>query len=94
MSLVGSRRRILTVALLCLAGLGLVSGASGAGIVATIDRPEATVEDQLLLTVVIEGSREAEPILPEISEFDVYPRGQSTQMSLVNGRMSSSVTYS
>jgi hypothetical protein len=85
--------RILPLALLCLAGLGLASGASGAGIVATIDRPEATVEDQLVLTVVIEGSRGAEPILPQIPEFDVYPRGQSTQMSFINGRMSSSVTY-
>jgi hypothetical protein len=27
-------------------------------------------------------------------QFDVYPRGQSTQMNFVNGRMSSSVTYS
>jgi len=64
-----------------------------AGVVATIDRPEATVEDQLLLTVVIEGSRGAQPVLPEIPQFDVYPRGQSTQMSFINGRMSSSVTY-
>lgn len=93
MNLAGSRLRVLSLALVCLAGVGLASGASAAGIVATVDRPEATVEDQLLLTVVIEGSRGAEPILPEIPEFDVYPRGQSTQMSFINGRMSSSVTY-
>jgi hypothetical protein len=92
-NLAGSRLRVLSLALVCLAGVGLASGASAAGIVATVDRPEATVEDQLLFTVVIEGSRGAEPILPEIPEFDVYPRGQSTQMSFINGRMSSSVTY-
>ena len=89
----GSRLRLHCLALLCLAVFGLASGASAAGVVATIDRPEATVEDQLLLTVVIEGSRGAEPVLPELAEFDVYPRGQSTQMSFINGRMSSSVSY-
>jgi hypothetical protein len=80
-------------ALACLAGFGLASWLSAADVVATIDRPEATVEDQLLLTVVIEGSRGAQPVLPEIPQFEVYPRGQSTQMSFINGRMSSSVTY-
>jgi hypothetical protein len=80
-------------ALACLAGFGLASWLSAAEVVATIDRPEATVEDQLLLTVVIEGSRGAQPVLPEIPQFEVYPRGQSTQMSFINGRMSSSVTY-
>ena len=85
--------RALALALVCLSSLAIAGAASGASIVATIDRPEATVEDQLLLTVVIEGSRGAQPVLPEIPEFDVYPRGQSTQMSFINGRMSSSVTH-
>ena len=89
----GLRLPLQGLVLACLVSLGLASGASAAEIVATIDRPEATVEDQLLLTVVIEGSRGAQPVLPEIPEFDVYPRGQSTQMSFINGRMSSSVTY-
>ncbi|MGB5514804.1 MAG: BatD family protein [Thermoanaerobaculia bacterium] len=89
----GSRLRLHCFALACLAGFGLASWLSAAEVVATIDRPEATVEDQLLLTVVIEGSRGAQPVLPEIPQFEVYPRGQSTQMSFINGRMSSSVTY-
>jgi len=89
----GSRPLLHRLALACLVVFGLASAASAAQIVATIDRPEATVEDQLQLTVVIEGSRGAEPVLPELAEFDVYPRGQSTQMSFINGRMSSSVTY-
>ena len=80
-------------ALACVIGFGLSSVASAASVVATIDRPEATVEDQLLLTVVIEGSRGAQPELPEMPEFDVHSRGQSTQMSFINGRMSSSVTF-
>jgi hypothetical protein len=63
------------------------------GVTATIDRSEATVEDQLLLTVTVEGSRSARPNLPELPDFEVVPRGQSTQMSFINGRMSSSVTH-
>ncbi|MGB5173286.1 MAG: hypothetical protein WBQ30_00955, partial [Thermoanaerobaculia bacterium] len=58
----GSRLRLHCFALACLAGFGLASWLSAAEVVATIDRPEATVEDQLLLTVVIEGSRGAQPV--------------------------------
>ena len=52
------------------------------------------MEDQLLLTLTIEGSRNANPSLPDLSAFEVHPRGQSTQMSFVNGRVTSSVTHS
>jgi hypothetical protein len=74
-------------------GLSFSADAAAQGITATIDRPEATVEDQLVLTVTVEGSRSAQPTLPELVDFDVYPRGQSTQMSFVNGRITSSVGY-
>jgi hypothetical protein len=60
---------------------------------ASIDRAEISEEDQIVLEITIEGSRGAEPTLPELPDFDVFSRGQSTQMSFVNGRMSSSVTY-
>lgn len=73
--------------------IGAVASLRADGIVATINTPEATIEDQLLLTLTIEGSRSAQPALPELPDFDVYPRGQSTQMSFVNGRVSSSVSH-
>ena len=63
------------------------------GIQANINRSEAAVEDQLLLTLTVEGSRSATPELPDLSDFDVYSRGQSTQMSFINGRVTSSVSY-
>jgi hypothetical protein len=62
-------------------------------VTATIDRPEVSVQDPLHLTVTIEGSRSARPQLPDLSDFDVRSRGQSTQMSFVNGQLSSSVKY-
>ena len=63
------------------------------GIQATINRSEAALEDQLLLTLTVEGSRSASPTLPDLSDFDVHPRGQSTQMSFINGQVTSSVSY-
>jgi hypothetical protein len=88
------RRSRLAVLLALILAIGLVGVAQADGITATINRPEASIEDQLLLTVTVEGSRSASPQLPELADFDVYSRGQSTQMSFVNGRVTSSVSYS
>ncbi len=63
------------------------------GISATIDRNEATVRDQLRLTVTIQGSQQVRPQLPELSAFEIYARGQSSQFQIVNGRTTSSVAH-
>ena len=68
--------------------------ASAAGINVTIDRAAATVDDQLLLSVTVDGSQSAEPSLPDLRDFDVQGRGKSTQMQFVNGRLSTAATYS
>ncbi len=81
--------------LTCLLGaLALPALCLADGIRATVDRAEATIEDQIRLTLTIEGSRSARPQLPELPDFEVYSRGQSTQMSFVNGEVTSSVSYS
>lgn len=87
------RRSSMAFALALVLVLGLCEELSAQGISATINRPEAAVEDQLLLTITVEGSRSASPELPDLSDFEVYSRGQSTQMSFVNGRVTSSVSY-
>lgn len=87
------RRPQIAFAVALLSAVGLSSVLTAQGITATINRPEAAVEDQLLLTVTVEGSRSARPELPDLSDFEVYSRGQSTQMSFVNGRVTSSVSY-
>lgn len=86
-------RRWLRVACLSIMASSLATVVWADGIQATINRSQAALEDQLLLTLTVEGSRSAEPTLPDLSAFDVYPRGQSTQMSFVNGRVTSSVSY-
>ncbi len=82
-------------------GLALVALLTGVGalpasaqrIEVTADQTQITLEDQILLTVRVEGARGAEPQLPTLAGFNVTPAGQETQMSFVNGRTSSSVNY-
>ncbi len=69
------------------------SAASAAGIRASVDRKEARLGDHLRLTLTIEGSATATPVLPALEEFDVYSQGQSTQMRIVNGRMSTTANH-
>lgn len=72
-----------------------VAGAAGAqGIDAAIDRNQATVEEPLLLTVTVHGSQEARPVLPELPDFDVRALGTSTQLQIVGGQASASISYS
>jgi len=87
------QRRLLGVVCFATLASSLAPALSADGIQATINRSEAAVEDQLLLTLTVEGSRSANPTLPDLSDFDVYSRGQSTQMSFINGRVTSSVSY-
>ncbi|MDY7095725.1 MAG: BatD family protein, partial [Acidobacteriota bacterium] len=76
-----------------MAGLLMAVSAAADGIQVTIDRPEATIEDQLVLSVAIEGSQRVQPELPDLSAFEVYSRGSSRQFTSVNGRATRSVTY-
>ncbi len=73
--------------------LALAAPAAGQRIRAAVDHTELTVEDQLILTVVIEGAQNARPTLPPLPDFDVRAAGQSTQMSFVNGRSTVSVSH-
>ncbi len=88
-----STTRAFNVGLVGLVGLLLALPGWAQGIRATIDRTEATVQDQLVLNVTVEGSRSAEPELPELADFQVFPRGHSTQFSMINGRSTTSVIY-
>jgi len=61
---------------------------------ATVDKTEATLQDQILLTLSVEGTQRTEsPKLPSTQAFDFISRGSSTRMQIVNGQVSSSVDY-
>jgi hypothetical protein len=61
---------------------------------ATVDKTEATLQDQILLTLSVEGTQSTEkPKLPSTKAFDFISRGSSTRMQITNGQVSSSVDY-
>lgn len=62
-------------------------------IVARVDKNELTLEDYVLLSLSVQGTREA-PKLPDMPAFKVQSRGSSSQVSIVNGQMSSTIEYS
>jgi len=61
-------------------------------VTATVDRATATLEDAVLLSVTVEGTKE-QPSLSGLDDFRVTPRGTSSQVRIVNGRMSSSYQF-
>lgn len=59
-----------------------------------VDRNEATLEDHIRLYVRVDGSRSAEPTIKGIEGiFAIRTSGQSSQVSIVNGSINTSVTY-
>lgn len=73
--------------------LALAPPALAQGIQVTVDRPEATIQDQLVLSVTVSGSQSAVPQLPELPDFRVREGGQSSQFQVMGGRTSLSITY-
>ena len=66
--------------------------AEAKSVVARVDKNEVTLEDYIVLRLSVRGTREA-PTLPDMPDFKVLSRGSSSQVSIVNGRMSSTVEY-
>jgi hypothetical protein len=66
--------------------------AADVSITATVDKTTAALEDYILLSITVEGTRE-EPALSGVEDFQVSSRGTSSKMSFVNGQMSSSYEY-
>ena len=61
-------------------------------ITATVDRSSLTTDDTLVLTVAVEGG-DADPQLPVLDGFNIVATGSSTQISIVNGSMSTSKSF-
>ncbi len=57
-----------------------------------MDKSQASLDDYIVLKVTVEGTRE-EPTMPDLSAFKFQSRGSSSQVSIINGRMSSKLEY-
>ena len=69
-----------------------VCSASELNITAAVDKNQASLDDYIVLKVTVEGTRE-EPMMPDLSAFKFQSRGTSSQMTIINGRMSSKLEY-
>jgi hypothetical protein len=65
------------------------------GLQATVDKTEATLEDQIILTVSVSGLRglNERPELPPLPDFVVNEGGTSSRTEIINGQVNSSIEF-
>jgi hypothetical protein len=65
-------------------------------ITATVDRTSLTTSDTLVLTVAVNAnvSNPPKPTLPDLAGFNIVGTSSSSQISIVNGTMSSQISFS
>ena len=80
-----------------LLGFALISGGSGAlaaQLTASLDRDTITLGESASLSLTFEGSQsESVPALPSIANLQITYAGKSSQVSFVNGQVSSTITH-
>ena len=85
-----------TVALfLCLAATpSRVCGQDEIQVVVSIDRDTIGLDEQAIIQVEVIGESQnlQNPKLPTLPMFEVYSQGRSSNISIVNGKVSASVT--
>ncbi len=86
----------ITLSMLALMMVALVGASAQSPLSATVDRTTLTTDDSLTLTVVVSSSGRSapRPQLPDLDGFTVLGSSTSSQMSVVNGAVSSSVAFS
>lgn len=62
---------------------------------ASVDRSKITLNDQLRLSISVSGGAGSlpSPQLPSMPEFNIYSSGRSQNISIVNGQISSAITF-
>ena len=77
----------------CAALIAATAAAADLSVSATLDNQRVELGDQLMLSVAISGSGSAAPKLPLIADVEIYESGKSQSVSIINGRVSSSVVH-
>lgn len=66
----------------------------GVTLEAFVDKPEISLDDQLVLTVRVSGGNIlTEPSIPNRGNFEVLTRGSASHVEMINGRLSVSKEY-
>ena len=84
----------LLVSISLMMSLFFSSYALAASVSLTLDRHSTTLEEPIRIQVIVEGTQNApKPQIQNTSQFDVQKGGTSTQIQIVNGRTTRSITY-
>lgn len=83
--------RRLALAVCAAAALAASASAAGLSVSATLNNHRVALGDQLVLSVTIAGSGTAAPKPPLIPDVEIYESGKSQAMTIVGGRVSSTV---
>lgn len=72
-----------------------ISYAQDISISADVDREELSLDDQLTLTITVKGSISniPQPNIPKLEGFTSYSSGRSQSISVINGQVTSSVSF-
>lgn len=87
---------VVAVASVLIAAVPLVSHAADeVAVEVSLDRDTIGLDEHATLQVVVSGSVQnlPGPQMPSLPMFEVYSQGRSSNISIVNGQVSSSVTY-
>ncbi|HDL04655.1 MAG TPA: protein BatD [candidate division Zixibacteria bacterium] len=73
----------------------IASGQDEITVEMTVSSTKISIDDQLYLTVKVSGSQQnlPQPQLPSMAMFEAYSQGTSTNISIVNGQVESSLSY-
>ena len=87
--------RYLVIFLLFFSFAAGVSYADDITISADVDKQEVSLDDQVTLTITVSGnaSNIPQPDMPELKGFTAYSSGRSQNLSIINGQVSSSVSF-
>jgi len=84
--------------IIILLGIGLQSAvpAFGLSISSSVDKDEVALGDPITLSVMIsgEGGSTPDPVLPDLSDFEVYSSGKNTNITFENGHFTSTLEIS
>ncbi len=65
----------------------------GGTLTGELDRQQTSLDESFWLTVTIEGSLDGDVLEPETKDFEIQRTGQSTNISIMNGKMSKQTQY-
>jgi hypothetical protein len=62
---------------------------------ASVDKDSVSINDSLVLSVEVSGSETGieKPKLPSLPNFNIYSSGRTQNVSIINGKVSSSISY-